>query len=89
MRFARRDHVTAERSGDRVVVLDAAGTVLSTLSPVGTIVWERLPGSRAELVEHLQERFGEVAAEVLAADLERFLAELVAAELIVEIDAAG
>ena len=87
--FARVDGVSAERSGERTVVLDASGTVLTTLSPVGTIVWEALPGDRADLLEHLGTLFPEVEHDVLDSDLALFIDELVAVELIVRVDAAG
>jgi hypothetical protein len=87
--FARIDGVTAERSGERTVVLDASGTVLSTLSRVGTLVWEALPGDRSDLLGHLRELFPEVDPAVLEGDLDAFIDELVAVELIVRVDAAS
>jgi hypothetical protein len=89
MMFARVDGVTAERSGDRTVVLDASGRVLSTLSPVGTIVWEALPARGSELLECLEEVFPEIDEDLLQRDLELFIDELIAVELITRVDAAG
>lgn len=91
MRFARVDGVTSEWSGERIVVLDAAGETMITLSPVGALIWDQLaaPADLSHLVAQLHERFPEVDRSLLLADAERFLAELRAADLIVETDAAG
>jgi hypothetical protein len=89
MMFARVDGVTAERSGERTVVLNADGTVLSTLSPVGTIVWEALPGERTALLEQLKELFPDIDEDSLDRDLDLFIDELVTVELITRVDAAS
>jgi hypothetical protein len=84
MRFSRRHGVTAERSGDRAVVLDADGLVMSSLSPVGALIWDFLPSDVGPIVDHPAERFPGVARAKLTADIERFLAELVSNGLIVD-----
>ncbi len=89
MQFARIDGVISERSGDRVVVLDADGAALITLSPVGTLVWELLPASIDNAVDFLGEQFPEVPHSVLRSDVDAFLDELLANSLIKEIDAPG
>lgn len=89
MVYAPADGASAERSGDRVVVLDPAGEVLSTLSPVGAVVWESLPAAVDTLVEHLRAEFPEVDPEVLARDTQQFLDELCSAGLAVHDDASG
>jgi hypothetical protein len=87
MRFTRRDGVTFERSGDRATVLDGDGLVLSSLSPVGTLIWELLPNDLGPIVDDLATRFPAVAHEQLTADAERFLGELVASGLVADADA--
>lgn len=81
--------VTAERSGDRVIVLDASGQTLSTLSPVGAWLWERLPAGSTTLLEQLCEEFPSVDRATLSRDVEDFLTELCDAGLAVHTDAAG
>ena len=89
MNYWHAEGVTAERSADRVVVLDAEGATLSTLSPVGALVWELLPADAATVVERLRETFPAVEPAVLTADAEAFLSALREAGLIVDIDAEG
>ncbi len=87
MTFARCDGVSAERSGERVVVLDASGEVLRTLNPVGALVWERLPARRDEIVDDLASRFPDVQRTLLTADVDRFIEELRSRDLVRRIDA--
>jgi hypothetical protein len=87
--FARVDGVTSEWSADRVVVLDAAGETMTTLSPVGALIWDRLPADVPALVDHLRERFPDVDPSLLTTDTRAFLAELRDTGLVVETDAAG
>lgn len=89
MRYKQRDRVIAERSGERTVVLDADGTTLTTLSPVGALLWEQLPCDVAGAVSYLTTRFPDVAEAVFVADVTAFLDELAANSLIIEIDAEG
>jgi hypothetical protein len=73
------------------VLLDAAGTELITLNPVGTLVWEALDGERdpSGLAADLHARFTDVALDELVADIDAFLAELAALGLVVGVDAPG
>jgi hypothetical protein len=79
-----------EVSGDRAVLLSEAGDELITLNVVGTLVWLALdePSTQAEVVERLRSRFDVVPTDQLALDVERFLDELAASDLIVS-DAVG
>ncbi|MEZ5166955.1 MAG: PqqD family protein [Acidimicrobiales bacterium] len=38
--------MTYEPSGDKVVILDRDGTVLTTLNPVGAVIWQASDGRR-------------------------------------------
>ena len=89
VKFARTDGVISERSGERVVVLDAQGASIVTLSPVGSLVWDSLPCSANEAVDVLGALFPDVSEIQLHADVEAFFVELLASSLIMEIDAAG
>jgi len=89
MQYARNDDVMAERSGARTVVLDAHGSNLLTLSPVGALLWDQLPCGVPEAVSYLGGKFPDVAEETLIDDVSAFFAELLANSLIIEIDAAG
>ena len=87
MRYTRTEGVVAERSGDRTVVLDADGTTLTTLSPVGALLWDQLPCDIAGAVAYLATQFADVETDVFVADVTAFFDELVANSLIIEIDA--
>lgn len=88
MLFKRTAGVTSEWSGERVVILDSRGEVMTTLSPVGALLWDWLPADLRTLVANLQERFPDVEQATLSQDTEHFLVELRAAGL-VQADAAG
>ncbi|QXC61731.1 PqqD family protein [Aquihabitans sp. G128] len=81
----------AERVGDKTLVVDSAGMEILTLNPVGSIVWWALDGERdvEALTDHVLGRTTSTDREVIAADVERFVAELVAAGLAVRTDADG
>ena len=87
MGVRRREGVTYERSGDTVLILDRDGTVLTSLNPVGSVIWDELDGDRgaADLARDLVERFQGVDEATLEADISTFIDSLLAAEL-VEID---
>ena len=87
MRYTRRDRVIAERSGERTVVLDADGTTLTTLSPVGALLWEQLPCSIDDAVSYLKDTFPDIAEDVFVADVTAFFDDLVANSLIIDLDA--
>jgi hypothetical protein len=87
MAIHRRAGVTYEPSGDTVVILDADGTTMTTLNPVGAVIWKAIDGQAdpAALARQLLPGFEGVDPAELEHDVESFLEELVAAEL-VEID---
>ena len=82
-----REGVTYESSGDTVLILDTEGTVLTSLNPVGSVIWKEFDGERgvAELARDLIDQFDGVDEPALAEDIDAFVASLVSAEL-VEID---
>ncbi|MEM9467878.1 MAG: PqqD family protein [Actinomycetota bacterium] len=85
MAIRRADGVSYEPSGDSVVILDAEGSVMTTLNEVGTLIWNEL-ADRAEvpgIVEQLAQRYPDVAESELTADVEAFIASLAAADLVV------
>lgn len=86
--YERAGGVTAERSGERTIVLDGSGARMSTLSGVGTLVWQWLPADIDSLVDRLHHTFPEVERATLQLDVEDFLEELIDAHLVVEVDAA-
>ncbi len=75
----RNPEMTWDDAGDRVVVLDAAGTTLITLNPVGSVLWGQLeePSDTERLAEVLGERFPDEDPSALRGDVESFVAELV------------
>ncbi|MEO1060381.1 MAG: PqqD family protein [Actinomycetota bacterium] len=90
MAYRRADGVTFEVSGERAMLLDAAGATLTTLNPTGTAVWRALDGSRGpeELTALLAEVHPDVPATALRSDVEDFLQVLAADELIEPVDRA-
>ncbi len=90
--FRRADDVSSDLAGDRAIVLDASGTELITLNPVGTIIWQSLeagPSTVDAATDHLAATFTAVPRDQLAADVTEFVDSLLAAGLIVPADAAG
>jgi hypothetical protein len=83
--YRRSDEVVFEIAGNRAVLLAADGRELITLNPVGTIVWELLarPCDLGTLTQSLRDVFPEVSASTLEVDADRFLASLVASNLVV------
>ena len=84
MGIRRRAGVSYEPSGDAVVILDADGTVLTTLNAVGAMVWKHLDGERdaAALARDLVGEFDGVDEATLVADIEAFIASLVESSLV-------
>ncbi len=74
----RSDLVVFEVTDGRAVLLDASGTELITLNPVGTIVWNALDGTRDvdALARVLASEFPDVDPAQLVDDVRRFLDEL-------------
>ncbi|MEE8603379.1 PqqD family protein [Euzebya tangerina] len=89
--MVRAPGVTAEPSGDRTVVLDAEATTMSTLNPVGALLFAQLvtPHTAAQLVEVLRRQFPDVPVTTLESDVDSFLAQMRSAGLIVPADADG
>ena len=84
MAIRRRAGVSYEPSGDTVVILDADGTVMTTLNPVGAVIWKALDGERdaAALAMGLVSRFDDVAVDELEADIVAFVESLVEVKLV-------
>ena len=84
MTLRRTPGVTYEMSGDRAVILDAAGSVMTTLNEVGTVIWRELDGERdaATLATDLAPTFEGVDIETLEADINEFISSLTEAGLI-------
>lgn len=80
----RNPEMTWDDAGDRVVVLDAAGSTLITLNPVGSVLWEQLdrPRGADRLAEVLAERFPDEDPATLREDVDAFVTELVDAGLL-------
>jgi hypothetical protein len=79
MRYHRCVDVTWELADDRAVILDARGSTLTTLNPVGTLIWHYLDEDRDpdEVAGHLLERFPGVDPARAHHDAETFIDRLV------------
>lgn len=86
VRVIRVDDVTSERSRERTVVLDSAGSAVFSLNAIGSLVWEALPGDLDEIVDSICGRFPAVPRKQVESDVASFLSELSEREL-VEFDA--
>jgi Coenzyme PQQ synthesis protein D (PqqD) len=85
MRYHHAAEVTWELADERAVILDAAGRTLTTLNPVGTIIWQYLDEARdgTDIVGQLARRFPGVDRDQLHDDAEAFLAGLLDGGLLV------
>ena len=85
MRYHRSSTVTWELVDERAVILDAEGSTLTTLNPVGTLIWRQLdqPREPAELGRRLADRFPHVGLEQLESDTVLFLERLARDGLVV------
>ncbi|MDW3217474.1 MAG: PqqD family protein [Acidimicrobiales bacterium] len=84
MGIRRRAGVSYEPSGESVVILDAEGTVLTTLNAVGAVVWKELDGERdaRALARDLVGDFDGVDEDELAGDIETFIESLAESSLV-------
>lgn len=91
MRYQQASGVTAEPSGERLVLLDADGETLTTLNPTGALVWAALrePADLDGVVANLAAVFDDVDGDVLRADAGAFLEQLRDTGLVVDADARG
>ncbi|MEM9607931.1 MAG: PqqD family peptide modification chaperone [Actinomycetota bacterium] len=89
MPYRQAEGVTSERTDERVVVLDAAGTTMTTLNPTGAVLWGAIDGARGveELTDVLVAEFPSVDRSVLQADVRTFVDELLADGLIEQVRA--
>ena len=85
MRYHRAAELTWELADERAVILDAAGRTLTTLNPVGTIIWQYLDEARdgTDIVGQLARRFPGVDRDQLHDDAEAFVARLLDGGLLV------
>jgi hypothetical protein len=80
--------VLVQAVGDEAVLLDLTSERYFGLDEVGAYFWEVITASAGtdEAFQRLAEAY-DVAPDVLAADLERFVDDLLANGLLVEVDA--
>ncbi len=85
VRYRRAEGMTWDDAGDRAVILDAEGSTLITLNPVGTLVWHELdePSEATVLVERIAGRFPDVEPQQVRKDVEDFVDILVTEGLLV------
>lgn len=84
-RYRHADGMTWDDADERAVILDAGGSTLITLNPVGTAIWHQLGEARdvATLTDQLASSFPDVERDQLHADVTSFVDELVGEGLLV------
>ena len=82
--MSRRPDVTSEVVDGQAILVPPSGQEIITLNAVGTLIWDALdhPRDLDELLEYLLERVSGVERDELTRDVEAFLRELQASELI-------
>jgi hypothetical protein len=85
MHYHRSSTVSWELVDERAVILDADGSTLTTLNPVGTLIWRQLdePRDPATLSARLADHFPSVDRHQLESDAGDFLARLARDGLVV------
>jgi pyrroloquinoline quinone biosynthesis protein D len=80
----RREQILTQHAADTLVLLDPESGEYFALGEVGARIWELCDGTRsvADLVEILCQEY-DAPADVIQADLEELLAELIEAKLVV------
>jgi Coenzyme PQQ synthesis protein D (PqqD) len=79
--------MTWDEAGERAVILDAQGSTLITLNPVGSILWQELgePKDADALTTHLCDTFPEVDPAQIRHDVNEFVDTLLAEGLLVAV----
>lgn len=89
MLVERSPGASAEQVDGRWLVVDPEGRNVVTLSPSGSVVWDAIDGQRdtAGLARHLLDRTDGGDPAQVEADVDAFVAELLAAGLVRTVDA--
>jgi hypothetical protein len=84
MVFRRVDGVLSETADGRAMLAALSGSEVIVLNDTGTMVWELLADHEDpdQLVRLVHEAYPEMAVDAIARDVQAFLDELVAAELV-------
>ena len=85
MHYHRSSTVTWELVDERAIILDADGSTLTTLNPIGTLIWRHLdePCDLVELSARLADQFPCVERGQLESDAGEFLDRLAQDGLVV------
>jgi hypothetical protein len=88
VKFRRADGIGVQNVDGRAFLLDASGTEMIVLNPVGTLVWDALetPSDAATIATTLVSQFDDVSSAQLERDVADFLDELQRAGLAVADD---
>jgi hypothetical protein len=81
--FVRKNHLTSAPMGDELVMMDVDKGKYLGLNPVAATIWSKLdsPKTIAELVTLLCNEY-EVDVQRCTQDVEKFMAQLIANELV-------
>ena len=89
--FKKNEFVVSRKIADEILLVPVRGRLVDmqrifSLNPVAEYVWERLDGKRS--LEHIRDSIlddFDIGAEQAEADLSEFVAELLEANLIIEV----
>ena len=89
--FRHAPGVLFEWLDDQGALIDANGTELVTVNTLGALVWEALDGVRTagEIADDLARRFPHVSAAQINRDVEQFLRQMHAAQLVAAADSGS
>jgi hypothetical protein len=84
--FARNEDCPVREIGDGLVIMAPAGDVTHSLEDIGAFIWRQLDGALdLDAVLDAIEREYDVERDVAAADLQIFVSELLAADIILQV----
>ena len=85
-KFARNENCPVREIGGGLVIMAPKGNVTHSLEDIGAFIWQQLDGQKS-LAMVLEAIMGEYTVErdVAEADLQAFVSELLAAEIVVQV----
>jgi len=85
-KFARNESCPIREIGDGLVIMAPTGNVTHSLEDIGAFIWQQLDGKKplSMVLEAIMSEYT-VEQEVAEADLQSFVSELLAADIVVNV----